>query len=1011
MKFAVNNKTNTKYFPVWVPFAHAGNGNVEELWVICKDSFCISYRENCELDIIFTEMTDGEVVNGRDLAVSFEFQELLAAVATENREDPLAEMLTQYIKLDFPENGISKDMDTEEITRRKQLFVEWFDQMTEQLSGGTCRYFFEGMNEPFGGKEVLTASQQFQTTRFLDGTDTVFNGICRQNENGGMIFVSLSKLMENQCEETELTENPDGYTLSKNLEIFCDYYAENRVHYIGVGKKRYGKRENVSVCRYIGKGISVVKIPPMYSGAPVSRIDEDAFRECDIEEIYLPEGVEIIGNHAFEDCLNLKKIHLPMGIKQIDIETIPFDCVLVTECVCDFVKELCGSDRNIHNIGYELEDGTVVGENVKENTTDFMEALPPVEERGEFSQNLSALSEEISDLLVEVEQALDKSEKNEQEEKLVEEELISEAEEMIPAEEEQIPEEEEMIPAEEEQIPEEEEMIPVEEEQIPEAEEMIPAEEEQIPEEEEMIPVEEELISEAEEMIPAEEEQIPEEEMIPAEEEQIPKEEMIPAEEERIQKVEEEILKIEEVSEVATVPKEAEEIPLMEEEIDTIANKLAELEAILEARNIGNQVGEEKISIQIPEEKKVDFVIPNIMPELLDDVSGIIEEESSEEELIPEDSEEILIEENTVEEIQEVEEKASAEENVEELPSMEEMLARLEDEPVEENIAVDEPLEEENIAVGEQLEEENIVVGEPLVEENIAVDKPIEEIFGTNEPTIEEVTDESIVERLENLSKEILGESTIEEQLMEEPAIEELKILESPVLEEVPEEIVEEIAIEEESEVDEIMVPEEEVVEEVEEIVEEIATEEEPKIDEIMVSEEEAVEEEPVEPVATKVSPLRITIGEKGNSFIALNMPIEMLEMIGIHVGEADTYPIMLLGNYIDCAIEDHIIKYNLLTKEMTRKTVDENVVVLLNSSVSRIAKWNDSYRTESSDFTMLMNAVLSANYEVLNDRLRMMDSFLKFVEEDGCIKVKDETGEIHSMQEVLWMISQNAGI
>ena len=189
-----------------------------------------------------------------------------------------------------------------------------------------------------------------------------------------------------------------------------------------------------------------------------------------------------------------------------------------------------------------------------------------------------------------------------------------------------------------------------------------------------------------------------------------------------------------------------------------------------------------------------------------------------------------------------------------------------------------------------------------------------------------------------------------------------------------------------------------------------------PEIDEIMVSEEEAVEEEvveeePVERVAAKVSPLRITIGEKGNSFIALNMPVEMLQMIGIHVGEDETYPIMLLGNYIDCAIEDHIIKYNLLTKEMTRKTVDENVVALLNSSVSRIAKWNDSYRTESSDFDVLMNAVLSGDYEVLNDRLRMLDSFLKFVEEDGCIKVKDETGEIHSMQEVLWMISQNAGI
>ena len=120
MKFAVNNKTNTKYFPLWVPFQHGANGKVEELWVICKDSFCISYRENCELDIIFTEMTDGEAVNGRDLAVSFEFQELLAAVATENREDPLAEMLTQYIKLDFPENGVSKEMDSDEIARTLQ---------------------------------------------------------------------------------------------------------------------------------------------------------------------------------------------------------------------------------------------------------------------------------------------------------------------------------------------------------------------------------------------------------------------------------------------------------------------------------------------------------------------------------------------------------------------------------------------------------------------------------------------------------------------------------------------------------------------------------------------------------------------------------------------------------------------------------------------------------------------------------------------------------------------------
>ena len=139
-----------------------------------------------------------------------------------------------------------------------------------------------------------------------------------------------------------------------------------------------------------------------------------------------------------------------------------------------------------------------------------------------------------------------------------------------------------------------------------------------------------------------------------------------------------------------------------------------------------------------------------------------------------------------------------------------------------------------------------------------------------------------------------------------------------------------------------------------------------------------------------------------------MNLPVEMLQILEIAVEEEETYPVMLLGNYIDCAIEDYIIKYNLLTGEKTRKTVDENVVSLLNCSVSRIAKLNDSYRMNCPDFELLMKAVLTGDFGVLNERLEAMNSFLKFVEEDGITKVKDTEGEIHSMQEVLWMISQN---
>ena len=54
------------------------------------------------------------------------------------------------------------------------------------------------------------------------------------------------------------------------------------------------------------------------------------------------------------------------------------------------------------------------------------------------------------------------------------------------------------------------------------------------------------------------------------------------------------------------------------------------------------------------------------------------------------------------------------------------------------------------------------------------------------------------------------------------------------------------------------------------------------------------------------------------------------------------------------------------------------------------------------------MKAALTGDFGVLKERLEAMNSFLKFVEEDGITKVKDTEGEIHSMQEVLWMISQN---
>ena len=64
------------------------------------------------------------------------------------------------------------------------------------------------------------------------------------------------------------------------------------------------------------------------------KIEEYAFQFSNIEEIELPEGLEIIGDEAFSGCHKLKHVKLPSTVKELGEDA--FGCYRTRyECVCD----------------------------------------------------------------------------------------------------------------------------------------------------------------------------------------------------------------------------------------------------------------------------------------------------------------------------------------------------------------------------------------------------------------------------------------------------------------------------------------------------------------------------------------------------------------------------------------------------------------------------------------------------------------------------------------------------
>lgn len=72
----------------------------------------------------------------------------------------------------------------------------------------------------------------------------------------------------------------------------------------------------VTITKYIG-GKRRVQIPDEIDGKPVVALGENAFYECGVTWVYIPDSVQEIGGFCFSGCAMLQTLRLPQGLREI----------------------------------------------------------------------------------------------------------------------------------------------------------------------------------------------------------------------------------------------------------------------------------------------------------------------------------------------------------------------------------------------------------------------------------------------------------------------------------------------------------------------------------------------------------------------------------------------------------------------------------------------------------------------------------------------------------------------
>lgn len=151
---------------------------------------------------------------------------------------------------------------------------------------------------------------------------------CEMNENGHLIvyysngtFADVGRVKgENGTGIQQINANPEGgidYILSDGtcvtIPITVSNVADpNALIFKQLEDGTYGVKAGTSLLW------QEVSVPELYNGIPVTKVLDYGFKGArNLEKVTLPESINEIGAHSFEDCSLLETINLPNGITSI----------------------------------------------------------------------------------------------------------------------------------------------------------------------------------------------------------------------------------------------------------------------------------------------------------------------------------------------------------------------------------------------------------------------------------------------------------------------------------------------------------------------------------------------------------------------------------------------------------------------------------------------------------------------------------------------------------------------
>lgn len=147
-----------------------------------------------------------------------------------------------------------------------------------------------------------------------------------------------------------------GYIIASVAGFFGEkaYYGSQKVTVTPKENFTYEiKDEGVCIVSFNGEA-NTVAIPKEIDGVQVVEILAEAFMEnSSLHEVFIPEGVQILGNKAFYYCTNLQYVYIPSSVYKIGTNTFTKngDKLVVSGNKDSFAEDFCKT----HNIQFEVD--------------------------------------------------------------------------------------------------------------------------------------------------------------------------------------------------------------------------------------------------------------------------------------------------------------------------------------------------------------------------------------------------------------------------------------------------------------------------------------------------------------------------------------------------------------------------------------------------------------------------------------------------------------------------------